>query len=241
MKYLHRMALAVGLSALAAAAPAAPVTFSFETTITELTPFDGTDPWPAPVALGAALSVAFTYDSGAALLGTVDGPSGKRYRFAPDSIRLRLAIGSLVVDTDFASEGTGTFLVRDNFADPGLGDLVDGISLGLTGINDPNVVTDYSLILRGPTLDLIQVPDIPPTTQDARWASQRTALFQICRTSSNQRPGTCDLGLLQAPVNAVSEPPSVLLAGLALAGLAAAAQRRRAHASTRTRPGGASA
>lgn len=226
MKALRNV-LAAALLASSAGAQAALVTFNFNMTVADaVAPASDPNIWDI-VPVGTPINVTYSYDSGAALLSTTTAAGGGTQKnFAGDSLVLTIAVPSagFTQTFDFATLGSGRIILRDNYPDPSFGDLIDGLSLSLTDITDPNVVTSFGLILRGPTLDLVN--GALPMLQDPRWAAQRTVGFQICRdTPRSSDPNDCDLGLLQA--RAVSAPPTLALAALGLLGLAAARRPRR--------------
>jgi hypothetical protein len=224
--------LAVGLLAGPMAAHATSVTFNFDSTVTLNDPAGGSGFDPV-VALGNPLSISVTFDSAAGLIRTRNDGNGNPtvFDFNPSSISVTLSAGGLTETNAFNASGGGLMRVRDNAKNPDCGSgnaltdfcaIVDGITFG---INSPDGLTSWTLILRGTTLDLITGAAVP-TYQDDRWDNQQIAQFAICQSSAGQGPGSCDLGQLVSTVRAVPEPGTLALLGLGLAGLGLSRRRK---------------
>jgi hypothetical protein len=229
---LHRLLGAAALTLASCLAQAAPVTFNFESTITLNAPGSGGGFDPAR-ALGNPLSISVTFDSAAPLIQTRNDGHGNPTVFDlnPSSISFSISGGGVTEGMAFSASGGGLLRVRDSAWNPDCGsgnlftdfcEIVDGLTLQIFSADG---LTQWSLILRGTTLDLI-TGAAAPTFQDDRWDNQQIAQFTICQTSANANVA-CDLGELDASITAVPEPSTLALAGLALI---AAAVRRRAGA-----------
>jgi hypothetical protein len=181
--------------------------------------------FPPEIGVGNPYSVLLGFDTSAALMSKNPAAvGGFRYNFDPSSITMDISFGARG-PFHFAFGGTGNFIVRDNSPDPDFGDLVDGLTFGLTDTSDPNQITSVALLFRGPVLDLLDIPNSGlPATPDPRLTGLRTALFQVCQhRSDDPTPGACALGQIDGRVlsiAAVPEPGTYALMALGLAGLA---------------------
>lgn len=222
MRALHWMAgLCVAMSAWGVA-QAATVTWRFqgEVIFNNL----GGDA-PPQLGVGNPLVLWLSFNPQAPIQGQGSQAGGIVRTYNDPDLSMLLRFGSF--QTDHLTGGAlHRIIARDNFPDPSVGDLIDGLSWSIRDASVPSEIQDFGVILRGPTLDLLDLSLGLPSLPDPRWTDQRTSLFQFCQSSSLQVAGTgqaCDTGLLQARLNSVAletgeipEPAGLALTGLAL-------------------------
>jgi hypothetical protein len=135
---------------------------------------------------------------------------GARYNYPGDPLTFDIFIGSFgPFHVQFASGpgNDGGIFLRDNAPVPAPnGSPVDGYTFFLTSFdpNDGGVSTNVQVLMRGPTLDIVNGPALA-ATPDRRLATLPTAIFQVCR-SSQAAPGSCDLGFLDGDIESVFTP-----------------------------------
>lgn len=219
--------IAASLLTVPLASQASLVTFSFDATIAA----QGGGPnftWPSVLNVGNPLGMDVTFDPNATFLRTRNDGNGNAtiFDFSGASISMTARGNGFTNTVNYATFGDGVIRLRDDALDPdGYGDLVDGLTFTLTNVRDPNVVTNWSITLRGPRLDLFNGPQLP-ATQDPSWVNLRGAQVAICRSTWGHA-GECDQGYVIARMNASAPVPEPASAALALLGLGLVGLSRR--------------
>lgn len=220
MKFKSRLAAAAIAAALPLGAGAMPVLWQFSGHLDAVTGAIG-----IPIAAGDAFSIDVGFDTGAALLGQLNG----RYRYDPSSITFSIRIDGLgPFNSSFNPAAGGTFFLRNDAVPPDAGPpLVDGLTFGLNDFNDAGGQDVLSLVMRNGDLSIFSDGTLP-SMPDPRLVSGYARTFQFCSSSANN-PNSCDLaevdGTLEA-VRALPEPTGIALFAASFAALAVARRRR---------------
>lgn len=228
--------LAAGLIAAPMAGNAMPVTWRFDGSTTFTT---GDFVSVLNVRPGDPFHFSLNFDTSAPLrFCDVAAGGGTFCRYNWDSIGFsKIFLGSQgPFNPAFLPGDTGTLFVRDNYpapaGDPGGAVLVDGLSFGRDTSDSSGTVAHFSVLLRGPVLDILNGPGIPGVP-DPRLAGLRLSDFGICLDSRGVAAFTCDVAEYHGDITsivaiaAVPEPETYAIFALGLL-LLAGARRWRA-------------
>ena len=220
MKIKSQLAAAAMAAAFPLLAGAMPVMWQFSGHIDAVSGNVG-----VPVAAGQAFVIDVGFDTGAALLGVLDG----RYRYNPSSLTFSITIGGLgPFNSGFNPAAGGSLFVRNDALPPDAGPpLVDGMTFGLNDFNDAGGLSSLSLVMRSGDLGIFSAGGLP-IAPDPRLVAGYARSFQFCSSTANN-PNSCDLAEVDGTLEAVRqlpEPAGIALFATSFAALALARRRR---------------
>jgi hypothetical protein len=232
MKRIVQVICIAALMALSAAANATLVSWKLQGHLI------GAYGGPPDIGAGDPFTVLVNFNSAATLLSgqTVNGNTGVRYSYDASSLSFDIFAGTTCHPCHISASdpgSSGIIFVRDGFSLlPNAPQPIDGYTFNI--LDDAGV--NYSVIMRGPILDLVNGTGLPENP-DPRLASYGTpgfvSNFQVCFPVPDCTPLEID-GTIES-VARVPEPHTIGLLGMGMLGLAARSRRRSSKAARQAR------